>query len=368
MQLKKEKGYMKEDLYVVIMAGGQGSRLWPLSQTRTPKQFLDLVGVGKTMLQMTYSRFAAICPPERFVVVTNSDYEDLVRTQLPEVPRENVLCEPFRKNTTTCIVYANTFIKQRCPNAVVVVTPCDHFIMNEASFMNSISEGVNFVEASDDVLLTVGVNAHRPETLFGYIQLGVQVEGEYSDVFSVKTFTEKPNEEMAQLFYESGDFCWNTGVFVWRMSSIERALDLYMKGVTEAFTEIYEMPRSMWSPNIVKSVYNNCPNMSIDYAVMEKARNVYVVQTDAIWSDMGSWDAVYDQNRRDEAENAILDGRVILKETKGCLVRVPDKKMCIIEGLEDYMVVESEDVLLICPRSGGGASWKYVAEMEEKML
>lgn len=359
---------MKNDLYVVIMAGGQGSRLWPLSQTKTPKQFLDLVGIGQTMLQMTYSRFEGVCPPENFVVVTNVDYEDLVREQLPKVPRENILCEPFRKNTTACIVYANTFIKQRNKNALIMVTPCDHFIVNETSFVESVREGVKYVSDTDDVLLTVGVNAHRPETLFGYIQLGSKVEGDYENVYSVKTFTEKPNEEMAQLFYESGDFCWNTGVFVWKLSSIERALDMYMKGVTELFTEMYEMPRSMWSPNIVKAVYNSCPNMSIDYAVMENARNVYVVQTDAIWSDMGSWDAVYDQNRRDAEDNAILDGKVIVKETKGCLIRVPKKKMCIIEGLEDYMVVESDDVLLICPRSGGGASWKYVAEMEEKML
>ena len=359
---------MKKDLYVVIMAGGQGSRLWPLSQTNTPKQFLDLVGIGKTMLQMTYMRFAEMCTPENFIVVTNSDYEDLVREQLPEVPRENILCEPFRKNTTTCIVYANTFIKQRNQDAIVIVTPCDHFILNEGSFLESIRQGLKFVKESGDVLLTVGVNAHRPETLFGYIQLGTKVKGENKSIYSVKTFTEKPNQEMAQLFYESGDFCWNTGVFVWRLSSIENALDMYMKGVRDLFIEMYQMPRSMWSPNIVKSIYNSCPNMSIDYAVMENARNVYVVQTDAIWSDMGSWDAVYDQNRRDDAENAILEGKVILKEAKGCLVRVPKKKMCIIEGLEDYMVIESDDVLLICPRSGGGASWKYVAEMEEKML
>ena len=193
---------MKNDLYVVIMAGGQGSRLWPLSQTKTPKQFLDLVGIGQTMLQMTYSRFEGVCPPENFVVVTNVDYEDLVREQLPKVPRENILCEPFRKNTTACIVYANTFIKQRNKDALIMVTPCDHFIVNETSFIESVREGVKYVSNTDDVLLTVGVNAHRPETLFGYIQLGSKVEGDYENVYSVKTFTEKPNEEMAQLFYE----------------------------------------------------------------------------------------------------------------------------------------------------------------------
>lgn len=358
---------MKRDLYIVIMAGGQGSRLWPLSQTRTPKQFLDLVGIGKTMLQMTYDRFADFCTPDKVVVVTNVEYADLVKEQLPEVPESNILCEPFRRNTTTGIVYANTFIKQRCDNPVVIVTPSDHFIMNELLFLNSIRKGLMFVEEKEDVLLTVGVKVTRPETLFGYIQLGASV-ADIPGVHTVKTFTEKPNEEMAKLFYESGDFCWNAGVFIWTVDAIERALEMYMKGMLELFEPLKALPLTSWTMEIVKTIYDECTNQSIDYAVMEKAKNVYVVQTEARWSDLGSWEAVYEQNRKDKEENAVLDGKVILKETKGCIVRVPKGKVCIVEGLEDYMVVESDDVLLICPRSGGGASWKYEVEMESKLL
>lgn len=348
------------------MAGGQGSRLWPLSQMEMPKQFVDLTGIGKTMLQMTYNRFRAICEPDHFVVVTNKIYYDLVHQQLPEMPSENILCEPFRRNTAACIAYASLFIKQKNPNAVEIVTPSDQLIINEQIFINNALTGAEFA-ASGDNLITIGVKAYKPETAFGYIQIGSPVGEQYPSLNKVKTFTEKPNAEMAQVFYECGDFCWNSGVFIWSIDSINNAMTKYLPNIQSQFDALDKLPISYWTYDAICRVYEECENVSIDYGIMEKARNVYVIQTEAQWSDLGSWDALYEQGDKDNYKNVVISGNPILHDTSGCLIHVDDSKFCIVDGLNDYMIVDQGNILLICPRESGKISWKYAAELNIKI-
>ncbi len=357
----------KAPIYCTIMAGGQGTRLWPLSRQAAPKQFLDLMGVGRTMLQMTYDRFRALCEPDHFVVVTNDLYKELVHEQLPEVPEDNIISEPFRRNTAPCIAYATGFIKQKNPNATVIVTPSDHLIVTPSLFVESVKTGIEYATNNEDVLITIGVKANRPETAFGYIQVGCPVEGEYKMLNEVKTFTEKPNEEMAKVFYECGEFCWNSGVFVWTVKSITDALTRYLPNIQSQFDVLDSIPTSHWNSDLIRKAYDECENVSIDYGVMEKARNVYVQQTESLWADLGSWGAVYEQAILDDINNAILSGNAIMKNTEGCMVHIPEGKTCIIDGLKDYMVVERDGIILICPREGGKDALKYKAEMKAKM-
>jgi len=354
---------MSSNIYCTIMAGGQGSRLWPVSQPAAPKQFIDLVGVGRTMLQLTYDRFRTICEPDHFVVVTNEEYAHLVRTQLPDIPEQNILCEPFRRNTASCIAYANTFIKQHNPDAVTVVTPSDHLILDNNVFVNSVSNAIKFA-SNNDALVTIGVKAYKPETSFGYIQFGEIVDPEVPSLFKVKTFTEKPNLEMAQIFYECGEFCWNSGVFVWNVKAIEMALSKYLPSVQSQFDHLDSMPFTYWTKEAVRQVYDECDNISIDYAVLERASNVYIEQTDASWSDLGGWEAIYEQTTKDSKANATTGGRTIYKDSAGCLVSIPESKVCIVEGLKDYMVVENNGILLICHRSNGRLVSTYAADID----
>ena len=354
---------MSDNVFCTIMAGGTGTRLWPLSQPGMPKQFLDLVGIGQTMLQMTYNRFRALCRPENFVVVTLEEYKDLVRRQLPDVPEANILCEPFKRNTAACVAYANAYIRQKSDGATVIVTPSDHLILNESLFIDNVKNAVAYA-STRDVLLTVGVRAHRPETAFGYIQVGDRVADSDDGINQVRTFTEKPNAEIAQVFYECGDFCWNTGVFIWTTSSADKALRTHLPNLQAAFDALDTMPVSHWTPEAVRKVYDECESVSIDYGVMEKAHNVCVSLTEALWSDLGGWDAIYEQSSKDVNQNAILSGRVMAQKSEGCLINVDKGRTCIVVGLKDYMVVQRGDITLICPRQQGPTSWKYTAELK----
>lgn len=350
------------NIYCTIMAGGQGNRLWPLSQMNLPKQFLDLMGIGMSMLQLTYNRFRSVCPPDHFIVVTNKSYVDIVKKQLPDLPESNIICEPFRRNTAACIAYANAYIKQKDKNAIVIVTPSDHLIINEQMFVDSVMAGAEFA-ASGDYLVTIGVRAHKPETAFGYIQTGAPVGAQFPLVNKVKTFTEKPNADMAQIFYECGDFCWNTGVFVWSVMAIDQALTKYMPNIQSQFDAIDSLPTTYWTEEAISRVYEECENVSIDYGVLEKARNVYMVQAEAQWSDLGSWEALYENCDKDESLNANLSGIAIMHDSDKCLVSVPKNKYCVVDGLSNYMIVERGNVLLICPRENSKTSWNYASEI-----
>ena len=364
MHLSKKTTYMKDNIYCVILAGGTGSRLWPLSQPSKPKQFIDLLGLGKTMLQQTYDRFRSIIKPENFIVVTLSDFRHYVQEQLPEVPADNILCEPFKRNTAASIAYANELVKQRDSDAVIVVTPSDHLITDGSLFLRSVSKAAEYA-CEHDQLMAIGIKATRPDTAFGYIQVGDVVDGSDDEtaVHSVRTFTEKPNAEMAQTFFDCGDFCWNSGVFVWKLQTIENALRLFLPTTQNLFDILNTLPQSHWNEGVLRHIYEECESTSIDYAVMEKAQNISVSLSSAPWCDLGGWGAVYEQSAGEPLGNATLGGETVIKNSTGCLVHTEPGHVCVVDGLKDYMVVQRNGVTLICPRSNGAKAWTYISDI-----
>jgi mannose-1-phosphate guanylyltransferase len=318
--------------YCVIMAGGIGSRFWPLSTAEKPKQFLDILGTGRSLLQLTYDRFSRIIPAANFLVVTSGNYKDLVLSQLPEMKESQVLSEPLRRNTAPCICYATYKILSKCPDANVIVAPSDHLILKEDYFLEEVENGLRYV-SGQDVLLTLGLQPNRPETGYGYIQVAEKAEFEKKEnLFRVKTFTEKPDRKMAELFLETGEFYWNSGIFIW-------------------------------------SAYSECPNISIDYGVMEKADNVYVLCADFGWSDLGTWGSLYENHSKDKSANAVSGNNVFLYETNDCIIAMPDDKTVVIQGLKDYIVVEADKTLLICKKEDEQQIRQFVADVmlkEEK--
>lgn len=342
---------MNNQYFAIIMAGGVGSRFWPLSRAKYPKQFIDMLGVGKTLLQQTVERFREIIPPENIYVVSNSGYRDIINEQLPEVPLENILLEPSRRNTAPCIDYANFRILQKEPNARIVVAPSDHLIIKEQIFQEQVKNGLDFV-SQKDAMLTLGIKPSRPETGYGYIQaLQKPVMGyEELGVKKVKTFTEKPDLEMARIFFESGEFYWNSGIFFWSLSTIMTAFRNYEPEVHTLFEGGIDIYGTEAEAAFIEETYARCKNISIDYAIMEKAENVYVMASDIGWSDLGTWGSLYERMERDEQGNAVAGKHVFLYNSSGNIINVPDDKLVLLQGLEDYIVVESDHVLLICKK------------------
>jgi mannose-1-phosphate guanylyltransferase len=328
------------------MAGGIGSRFWPLSKKSSPKQFLDILGTGKSLLQQTYERFTPLCPNENIIIVTSGDYSEMVLKQLPELKPEQVLTEPFRRNTAPCVAFANKWIEDRNPDANIVVTPADHLIINESEFHKAIKQGLEFV-SSNNALLTLGIKPHRPETGYGYIQAGVD-EGSNEALKKVKTFTEKPNAELAKVFFESGEFFWNSGIFIWSLKSINQAFESHLNDVKLLFNPL--KTNTKIDKKQIADIYAECKNISIDYGIMEKADNVYVETANFGWSDLGTWSSLYEYSAQDKEGNAVIKGQTLLYETDGSIVNVPDNKVAVIQGLSNYIVVDSGDALLICPK------------------
>jgi len=339
---------MNRNNYCVIMAGGVGSRFWPLSRTHRPKQFLDILGTGKSLIQQTYERFSKIIPEENILIVSHQDYKDLIFEQLPGIHPNQVLLEPMRKNTAVCVAYANFKILKQNPNANIIVAPSDHLILREDEFLDVVMKGLEFVNSSN-ALLTIGIKPGRPETGYGYIQVnGESCSG--NSIKKVKTFTEKPNIEMAKLFYESGEFFWNSGIFVWSLNSIMHAFDLYMPDLNAQFQEAIDLLNTPEEAGFVGELYPKCKSISIDYAIMEKADNVYVICADFGWSDLGTWGSLYTHIDKDGSQNAISGENVFVYNTSNCIVNVPNNRLAVIHGLDDCIVVESEGVLLICKK------------------
>jgi len=341
---------MNIETYCVIMAGGIGSRFWPVSRTKSPKQFLDILGTGKTLLQSTYERFRPICQADKFLIVTSSEYVDIVKEQIPEINENQILTEPFRRNTAPCIAFANTIIKKKNPNAIVIVTPSDHLITNEKLFVDSIETGVKFAQ-NNDALLTLGIKPHKAETAYGYVQIGKQIHKEFPMINRVKTFTEKPDEEMAGIFYESGEFMWNAGIFIWSLKTIEKAFEKYLPSIHSLFESFSQFEGTTLHNEKLVQTYSDSENISIDYGILEKADNVFVEITAFGWSDLGTWGSLYEFSEKDKDGNVTIGGRSMLYQTSNCIIHVPSNKVCVVQGLDDYIIVESKNAILICPKN-----------------
>lgn len=334
--------------YCVIMAGGIGSRFWPMSRNSHPKQFIDILGTGQTLIQQTFDRFKKICPAENILVVTNEDYKELVLDQLPEIPADNVLCEPARRNTAPCIAYANYKIREKDQNAIIVVAPSDHIILKEDLFANVVETAMDAAE-KNDWLLTLGIEPGRPDTGYGYIQYNEDITWDEDErIKKVKTFTEKPELEMAKSFLESGDFLWNSGIFIWSLSSIEKAFKKHLNDIDEIFKEGIGKYNTGKEIEYINHAYSICRNISIDFGLMEKAENVYVLASDFGWSDLGTWGSLYSNISKNKDQNAIIGKNVLTYDTSNCIVNVPKDKLVVLQGLDEYIIVEDEGVLLIC--------------------
>ncbi len=333
------------------MAGGIGSRFWPMSRTNHPKQFIDILGTGETLLQQTYQRFLKLCPKENIFIVTNEIYKELVQKQIPGIDPERVLLEPARRNTAPCIAYACYKILKLNANANVVVAPSDHLILKEQTFVKAIQSCFKKA-ASEACLVTLGIKPTRPDTGYGYIQFR-QSENKEADprMKKVKTFTEKPDLEMAKFFRQSGDFLWNAGIFVWSVKSIVHAFEKHMPEMHALFNEGLSKLNTSEEAEFIKKTYPQCKNISIDYGIMEKADNVYVRSSAIGWSDLGTWGSLYQHMEKEEKGNAVVGKNVMLYNSKNCIVHVPKNKLVVLDGLTDYIVVESEDVLLVCKKS-----------------
>ncbi len=334
--------------YCVIMAGGVGSRFWPLSRQNKPKQFLDILGVGSSLLQQTYERVSAICPDTNIYIVTNENYVDLVKEQLPSIPVDNILAEPDRRNTAPCIAYAAYKIIKKDPQANMLVTPADHFILDNDKFIETVNAGLNFV-AENDVLLTLGIKPTRPETGYGYIQ--IEQENKQSignvDVYKVKTFTEKPDLKMATIFYESGEFYWNAGIFLWKVQTILDAFVKYMPEMIDEFDRIKGDLDTEREKASIADVYSKIQSISIDYGVMEKAENVFVIPSSFRWSDLGTWGALYENSADKDDNGNVKVGNVMTYNTKNSLINTPEKRLVVVQGLENVIIAESDNMLLI---------------------
>ena len=340
---------MHTNNYCVIMSGGVGSRFWPYSREAKPKQFLDIFATGRSLLQMTYDRFAKVIPKENFVIVTNAAYRDLILEQLPELNADQILLEPMRRNTAPCIGWATYHIQAKNPNANILVTPADHLILQEDIFDEAIRRSLDYVE-NHPQLVTLGVRPSRPETGYGYIQVSDIQE---DDFVQVKTFTEKPNREMAQVFYESGEFLWNSGMFAWNVKTIHAAFDEHLPALTSVLNEAnghYATPREQ---ELVSSLFPQCPNISIDYAVLEKAHNVMVLPVDFGWADLGTWGSLYELKKEEDEANVALHTEALFYEAKGNIVSMDgeaSEQLVVVQGIDDCIVAHSEGVLLICKR------------------
>lgn len=350
-----------KNTYVAIMAGGIGSRFWPLSRVTYPKQFLDILGAGKTLIQQTFERFTKLVPLENIYVVTANEYLKITRQQLPQLPEENILGEPFRKNTAPCIAYISFKLQQINEDASLIVAPADHLILNEERFLEVCNEALDFVNHFN-ALLTIGVKPTYPNTGYGYIQHeGIEA---IPSVYKVKTFTEKPNKELAKTFIASGDFLWNSGIFVWQ---IKRGIEGFKKHMSEMYELFYadqHVLNTEKEKEILENIYPQCSNISIDFGVMEKADNVYVIPADFGWSDLGTWNSAWENMEKDYLENAVAGKNVIVFDTTKCVVHVPDEKLVVLQGLDDYIVVDTNDVLLICQKEKEQEIKEYVAEVK----
>ena len=337
-----------ENNHIVIMAGGVGSRFWPMSTSEYPKQFIDVLGCGKTLLQLTVERFEGICLPENLWVVTSRKYADIVKEQLPQVAEDHILLEPCRRNTAPCIAYVSWKIKARNPKANVVVTPSDHVVMNVKEFGRVIRSAMGFT-ADSDAIVTLGMKATRPETGYGYIEADLSMAcPSNKEIYRVDAFKEKPNQETAQRYIQKKNYYWNAGIFIWNVSTIINALRVYQPSMADIFERMMPYFYTDREQEMVDKLFPMCENISVDYAIMEKAEEIYVFPASFGWSDLGTWGSLHDNSRRDAQNNTCIGPNIKLHETRNCVIHVTEEKKVVVQGLDGYIVAEKDDRLLIC--------------------
>ena len=353
---------MSKHYYVAIMAGGIGSRFWPMSRTNHPKQFLDILGVGKTLIQQTFDRYSDVVPAENIYVVTSNEYVPLVKKQLPGIPDENILGEPYRKNTAPCIAYISFKLIKKDPSACLIAAPADNLILDTDEFAKATQTALNFVDHLN-AFVTLGIKPSYPNTGYGYIQHDT-IEAA-PGIHKVKTFTEKPNLELAKTFISSGDFLWNAGIFFWKVKNILTAFEKYLPEMYEVFAAEKDKFNTDEEAAVLNDVYLQCSNISIDFGIMEKADNVYVIPASFGWSDLGTWNSAWENMERDPSDNAVAGKKVVLIDASKSMVHVPDSKLVVLQGLEGYIVVDTKDVLLICKKEKEQEIKDYIAEVRK---
>jgi len=351
---------MNKNLFVVLMAGGVGVRFWPYSRNSKPKQFLDVLGTGKTLLQSTIDRFLPVCPVENIYVVTHDEHADLVKEQLPQLGADQILAEPMRKNTAACIAYSSYKIAQKNPDAIIVVTPSDHLILMEEEFQDVIKKAADQAK-SQDKLITLGITPSRPETGYGYIQYHT----DKTFAKKVKTFTEKPELSLAKKFLESGDFVWNSGIFIWGAKAIIDAFHRYLPEMAEVFDDIKAKLGTSEEKEAILGAYSQCKNISIDYGVMEKAQNVYVCLGTFTWSDLGSWASIHEISEKDENNN-VINANAQTYETRNCIIKGSADKLIVVQGLNGYLIGEFGNVVIVCEKDREEQFRRFVNDLKGK--
>ena len=351
---------MNNNTYCIIMAGGFGSRFWPLSKDNNPKQFIDILGTGQSMLQATFHRFEQICPRKNIIIVTSQLYAQRVRNQIPDLCDYQVLCEPTRRNTAPCIAYAAAIINELNPHANVIVSPSDHAIFGEDKFVANMIQALDIVE-THDWIVTIGVHPNNPNTKYGYIQFAEDASlPSVSNLHKVVTFTEKPPIEMAQQFLMSGEFFWNAGIFVWRLPVLMDAYRRFLPQIAENFFTL----STKTSPDQLDRTYSVCETISVDFGIMEKADNTYVMEAAFGWSDVETWDSLYNTCIRDSNNNAVVSGNTFTYDVSNCVVHIPNNKTVVLKGLDGYIVAGDENTLLVCPRNEEDCLFKYASDVE----
>lgn len=350
---------MDKNCYAVVMAGGIGSRFWPFSRSNHPKQFHDVLGTGKTMLQETVERFEGLIPRENILVVTSAEYKELVLRDLPWLQPGRLLLEPVRRNTAPCIAYASYMISLENPDAAIIVCPSDHVITRPDAFRGIVKQALEAAK-QENILLTLGIKPHRPDTGYGYIQY---LEEGPSMIKKVKTFTEKPELELARKFLESGDFVWNAGIFIWNCKTILTSFKDHLTYLWEIFEQGKSKLGQSEEKEFIEQVYAQCKNISIDYAILEKATNVFVIPAEFGWSDLGTWKSLYELSEKNEEGN-VVSGNVLLYQTRNCIVKTSDDKLLVVYGMQDFIIAEHDGVTMICPKEEEQKVKEFVADLK----
>lgn len=338
---------MNNNYYAILMAGGVGSRFWPVSTTDFPKQFHDMLGSGETLIQKTFARLSKLIPTENILILTNERYNDLVLQQLPVVKPEQVLLEPAMRNTAPCILYASLKIKKQNPNAVMVVAPSDHWIEDETAFTDDLQQCFDFCQEKN-ALMTLGIQPTFPNTGFGYIEFD---KADANPIKKVSQFREKPDYETAKSFLEAGNFLWNGGIFIWSVQSVTEAFETFQPQMNTLFEQGWDSYNTSQEQHFIKDYYAQAENISIDYAILEKANNVYVLPATFDWNDLGTWGSLHEKLDKDHQNNAVVNATVILENASNNIIRSNAQKLVVIDGLDDYIIVDNDNVLMIYPKS-----------------